>query len=427
MGKMNQVVRARSRRDELIQALIDRQIGFHQIPRDLPADEAAEIRRGALEGMTGASLAKTGSYALDADRAACRNCENFIGATQIPLGIVGPVAVRGEAIDDEVYVPLATSEAALVASTNRGCSAIRKAGGAVVRVEDVGMTRAPVFRTAGIDETRRFITWVEEHEAELREVTERTSEYLKLLDIRPYTFGTTIFLRFRFTSGDAMGMNMATIACDRVVREFIEPQTGIECVALSGNYCVDKKPAAINFHEGRGKRVFAEILLPPEVLSKTLKTHAEGLLEVQYRKNLMGSIASGSAGFNAHFANVLAAFFIATGQDLAHVVEGSMGVTCVEAREGGSVYMSIYLPAVPMGAVGGGTALDTQNEALAMMGVEVDPERPGHAVLRLTEILGATVLAGELSLLSAFTSNDLARAHERLGRGTLPPGGPLAR
>jgi len=427
MGKMNQVVRARSRRDELIRALIDRQIGFHQLPRDLPADEAAEIRRAALEGLTGASLAKTGSYALDAKRAACRNCENFIGATQIPLGIVGPVAVRGEAIDDEVFVPLATSEAALVASTNRGCSAIRKAGGAVVRVEDVGMTRAPVFRTAGIDETRRFIAWIEDHEEELREVTQGTSEYLKLLDIRPYTFGTTIFLRFRFTSGDAMGMNMATIACDRVVREFIEPQTGIECVALSGNYCVDKKPAAINFHEGRGKRVFAEILLPPDVLEKTLKTHAEGLLEVQYRKNLMGSIASGSAGFNAHFANVLAAFFIATGQDLAHVVEGSMGVTCVEAREGGSVYMSIYLPAVPMGAVGGGTALDTQNEALALMGIEVDPERPGHAVLRLTEILGATVLAGELSLLSAFTSNDLARAHERLGRGTLPPGGPLAR
>ncbi|MGD2115294.1 MAG: hydroxymethylglutaryl-CoA reductase (NADPH) [Acidobacteriota bacterium] len=426
MRKMNQVVRARSQRDELIRALAERQIGFHQIPRDVPADEAAEIRRAALEELTGASLAKTGSYALEADRAACLNCENFIGATQIPVGIVGPVGVRGEEVDGEVFVPLATSEAALVASTNRGCSAIRKAGGATVRVEDVGMTRAPVFRTAGIDETRRFVAWIEEHEDELRRVTEQTSEYLKLLDIRPYTFGTTIFLRFRFTSGDAMGMNMATIACDRVVRQVIEPQTGIECVALSGNYCVDKKPAAINFHEGRGKRVFAEVLLTPEVLEKTLKTTAEGLLEVQYRKNLLGSIASGSAGFNAHFANVLAAFFIATGQDLAHVVEGSMGVTCVEAREGGSIYISIFLPAVPIGAVGGGTALDTQAEALAMMGIAPDRERPGRAAHRLAEILGATVLAGELSLLSAFTSNDLARAHERLGRGKLPPGGPIA-
>jgi len=222
-------------------------------------------------------------------------------------------------------------------------------------------------------------------------------------------------------------MNMATIACDRVVRELIEPGSGVECVALSGNYCVDKKPAAINFQEGRGKRVFAEVVLPKEVLAETLKTNAQALLEVQYRKNLLGSIAAGSAGFNAHFANVLAAFFIASGQDLAHVVEGSMGVTCVEAREDGAVYASIYLPAVPVGAVGGGTALDTQAEALALMGVEIDPERPGWAAQRLAEILGATVLAGELSLLAAFTSDDLARAHERLGRGGLPAGGPLAR
>lgn len=427
MSKVNTVVRARTRRDELVQALVDRALGFHELPRDLPPDEAAEIRRSALEEITGGSLAKTGSYALDAGRAACRNCENFFGATQIPMGVVGPMAVRGEAFDGEVYVPLATTEAALVASTNRGCTAIRRAGGATVRVEDVGMTRAPVFRTAGIADTRRFLSWIADHEDEIRRVTEATSEYLKLMDIRPYTFGTTIYLRFRFTSGDAMGMNMATIACDRVVRGLIEPGSGVECVALSGNYCVDKKPAAINFQEGRGKRVFAEVVLSREILAETLKTRADALLEVQYRKNLLGSIAAGAAGFNAHFANVLAAFFIAAGQDLAHVVEGSMGVTCIEAREDGAIYASIFLPAAPMGAVGGGTALDTQREALAMMGVEVDPARPGLAVQRLTEILGATVLAGELSLLAAFTSNDLARAHERLGRGVIPPGGPLAR
>ena len=421
MSKINPVVRAASRHDELIQDLIDRRIGFHQVPGDLSADEAARIRRTALERMTGASLERTGAYALEAERAACRNCENFIGATQVPTGIVGPLTVRGESIDGEVYVPLATSEAALVASTNRGAAAIRRAGGAKVRVEDVGMTRAPVFRTRGVDETRELVAWVESHEEELRRITEGTSEYLKLLDIRPYTFGTTIYLRFRFTSGDAMGMNMATIACDRAVREFIEPETGVPCVALSGNYCVDKKPAAINFQEGRGKRVFAEVELSREVLAQTLKTDAPSLLEVQYRKNLLGSIAAGSAGFNAHFANVLAAFFIATGQDLAHVVEGSMGVTCLEGREDGAVYASIFLPAAPVGAVGGGTGLATQEEALAMMGVALDPERPGWAVRRLAEILGATVLAGELSLLAAFTSNDLARAHERLGRGVTAP------
>ena len=423
-----EAIERRKRRDELVTRLATQKIGFHQLPSDLAASEAAAIRREAIERMTGMSLETIGSYALDGQRASCRNCENFLGAAQIPMGVVGPLTVRGEEIDGDVAVPLATTEAALVASTNRGCSAIRKAGGAIVRVEDVGMTRAPVFRTSGIEETRWFIDWIAEHEEAIRQVAEGTSRHLKLQDIRPYTFGSTVYLRFRFTSGDAMGMNMATIGVDRAVREVIEPESGIECVALSGNYCVDKKPAAVNFQEGRGRRVFAEVVLPKDVLERTLKTRADALLEVQYRKNLLGSIAAGATGFNAHFANILAAFFIATGQDLAHVVEGSMGVTCLEPREDDSIYASIYLPAVPIGAVGGGTALETQAEALAMLGIEVDPERPGAAVRRLGEILGATVLAGELSLLAAFTSNDLARAHERLGRGmvrTAKPG-PLA-
>jgi hydroxymethylglutaryl-CoA reductase (NADPH) len=214
-----------------------------------------------------------------------------------------------------------------------------------------------------------------------------------------------------------MGMNMATIACDRVVTDLIEPGTGVRCTALSGNYCVDKKPAAVNFQEGRGKRLFAEAILGEEILERVLKTTAESLAEVQYRKNLLGSIAAGSRGFNAHFANVLAAFFIATGQDLAHVVDGSMGVTFIEPRPERSVYFSVFLPAVPLGAVGGGTGLATQSEALSILGVRADRERPGRAVKRLAEILAATVLAGEMSLMAAFTSRDLASAHERLGRG----------
>lgn len=417
MRKINPVVPLTSRRDMLIRALVSREIGFHQVPDDLSAEEAALIRRSAIEEITGASLEKTGAYALDDERASSRHCENFFGAVQIPLGIVGPLSVHGEHVDDEVYVPLATTEAALVASTNRGCAALRRAGGVIVRVDDCGMTRAPAFKTKGIDDTRRFLAWIESHIDEIRTLAEGTSRYLKLLDIRHYSLGTTVYLRFRFLTGDAMGMNMATIACDRVVRQLIEPATGVECIALSGNYCVDKKPAAINFQEGRGKRIFAEAVIPKEVLTRTLKTTAEGLAEVNYRKNMLGSVAAGSAGFNAHFANILAAYFIATGQDLAHVVEGSMGVTCLEPRGDGDIYASIYLPVVPLGAVGGGTGLDTQSEALAMLGVAVDESRPGNAVGRLAEILGAVVLAGELSLMSAFTSDDLASAHERLSRG----------
>jgi len=411
----------RSESAQLVEELVRGERRFHALPEGLSADEAGRIRREALEEISGGSLEHTGIYSLDSERASYRNCENFIGVAQVPVGVIGPLRLRGEHVDGDVFVPLATTEAALVASSNRGCAAIREAGGATVRVEEVGMTRAPVFRTSGIDQTRRFVAWVREHEDEIRAITDSTSRYLKLLDIRPYAFGTSVFLRFKFDSGDAMGMNMATIACDRAISELIEPETGVSCIALSGNYCVDKKPAAINFQEGRGKRVFAEVVLEAPVLKRYLKTTARDLVEAQYRKNLLGSIAAGSKGFNAHYANVLAALFIATGQDPAHVVEGSLGVTCIEPRGPEAVYASIYLPDLPLGAIGGGTQLATQHEALSLLGVVPDPQRPGAAARRLAEIVGGAVLAGELSLMAAFTSQDLARAHERLSRGT-PPG-----
>ena len=408
-------------RTALVEDLVARRRGFHQLPPDLDPETAAEIRREALARMSGSSLDAIGHHSFDVATVSRRNCENLFGVAQVPMGIVGPVAVHGEHVDEEVFVPLATTEGALIASTNRGCAALRRAGGAKVYVEDVGMTRAPVFQTSGIEETRRFVRWIEDHEQEIREAAEATSRYLRLTEIKPFVFSTTVFLRFRFESGDAMGMNMATIACDRVVTDLIEPSTGVKCTALSGNYCVDKKPAAVNFQEGRGKRLFAEAVLPEEILERVLKTTAESLTEVQYRKNLLGSIAAGSRGFNAHFANVLAAFFIATGQDLAHVVDGSMGVTFIEPRPDRSVYFSVFLPAVPLGAIGGGTGLATQSEALSILGVKANREQPGRAVMRLGEILAATVLAGEMSLMAAFTSRDLANAHERLGRGVPLP------
>src|SRR4029079_19653961 len=268
-------------RDELVRSLVGGERRFHELPKDLSPEEAAEIRRQALEEMTRTELSNIGHHSLDVQRASHRNCENFIGVAQIPMGVVGPLKVRGKYADGDFWMPLATTEAALVASTNRGCTALREAGGAVVRVEDVGMTRAPVFRTSGIVQTQSFLQWIQDHEQEIRELTEGPSRYLKLLEVRPYAFGTTVFLRFRFDTGDAMGMNMATIACDRTVNQLIEPATGVPCIGLSGNYCVDKKPAAINWHEGRGKRIYAEILLDAPILHHILQTAAPRLREWQ--------------------------------------------------------------------------------------------------------------------------------------------------
>ena len=408
---------AAEERAELISALAKGRLRLHQLPAHLSAREKAEIRRQALAERLGIRLDHMGHYSLDAERASRQNCENMIGVAQVPVGIIGPLRLRGEEVDDEeLFVPLATTEGALVASANRGCRALREAGGAVVRVDNVGITRAPVFRTSGIEQTRELVAWLEANEAEIRRRAEEGSRFLRLLDVRPQAMGTTVFLRFRFDSGDAMGMNMATIACDRLIESFIEPETGVECVSLSGNFCVDKKPAAVNLQQGRGKRIFAEVALDKQVLEKVLKTSARALVEVQYRKNLMGSIAAGSMGFNAHFANMLSAFFIATGQDPAQVAESAVGVTAIESRGPEGVVASVYLPDVPLAAIGGGTGLATQQEALAILGVEPDGARPGAAAMRLAEILGATVLAGELSLMAALSSRDLARAHEKLGR-----------
>ena len=410
------------RLEELIDDVANGDLRLHEVADGLTADEAAEVRREGIARRTGVELDHIGRYSLDSERASRRNCENFIGAAQIPIGVTGPISVRGTVIqpDEEIYVPLATTEGALVASINRGCRALRECGGAIVRVEDVGMTRAPVFQTSGVEESERFVEWVREHTDEIARIAESTSNFLKLIEIRPQYFGSTVYLRFRFSSGDAMGMNMATIACDRIVRGYIEPESGVSCIALSGNFCVDKKPSAVNFIEGRGKRIFAELTLDGTVLKNCLKTSSRALVEVQYRKNLLGSIAAGALGYNAHFANILSAFFVATGQDVAQVVEGSMGVTCIEPRGPEGVYASVYLPDAPIGAVGGGTMLETQRECLSMLGIKADRERPGEAVTRLGEILGATILAGELSLMAAFTSGDLAGAHEKLGRAPLP-------
>jgi hydroxymethylglutaryl-CoA reductase (NADPH) len=409
--------------EELVAEIVDGRRGLHDLPVKLSAEQKAAIRREAVERLTGAELDHIGQYSLDVERASNRHCENFVGIAQIPLGVCGPLRIDGESVDldEEIWVPMATTEGALLASVNRGCRAISVAGGAAVRVEDVGMTRAPAFRTSGVQQTREFLDWIAAHDAEIRALAEEDSRYLKLAEIKPQAFGTSVYLRFRFESGDAMGMNMATIACDRIVRDLIEPATGVTCVALSGNYCVDKKPSAINFLEGRGKRIHAEVVLEEPVLKNVLKTDARSLVDVQYRKNMLGSIAAGALGFNAHFANVVAAFFAASGQDIAQVAEAAMGITCIESRGPEGVYASVYLPDVPLGAVGGGTALETQREALRMMGIEADSERPGAAAIRMAEILGAAVLAGELSLMAAFTSRDLARAHAELARGQESP------
>jgi hydroxymethylglutaryl-CoA reductase (NADPH) len=397
----------------LVRRVRDGDLRMHELEAHADADTAATARRRLLSAETGVDLDAVGDYAFPADRAEA-NVENMLGAAQIPMGVAGPVTVDGGAAGGECYLPMATTEGALVASVNRGCSVLETAGGATARVTKRGMTRAPVFRVAGVAEAEALVEWVRDNVDRLREAAEATTNHGELEDVTPYVVGDSVFLRFRYDTKDAMGMNMATIAT-RAAAETVEAETTASLVALSGNLCTDKKPAAINAVEGRGRSVTADVTVPRAVVEERLHTTPEAVAEVNTRKNLVGSAKAGSFGFNAHVANVVAATFLATGQDAAQVVEGSNAITTAEVREDG-LYLSVSLASLEVGTVGGGTALPTQREALELLGVAGGGDPPGSNADALAESVAVGALAGELSLLSALGSRHLSSAHESLGR-----------
>jgi hydroxymethylglutaryl-CoA reductase (NADPH) len=381
------------------------------------ANLAVLARRRFLERKLNISLSGIASTILDFEELYGYNIENAIGAIQIPVGIVGPLRVNGDYAKGDFYVPLATTEGALVASVNRGAKAVTASGGAYVKVLKDGMTRAPLIWTPSVVEAVRFVEWVKANMEVLRGKVSEVTRHGRLLDLQPFIVGNLVWLRFIYSTGDAMGMNMATIASDRICSYIEQSYDGeARCISLSGNMCVDKKPAIINRLLGRGKYVVAEALIPASVAESVLKARIDLIHYINQAKNLLGSGVAGSVSFNAHYANIIAAIFIATGQDVAQVVESSMGFTWTELR-GDSLYISVTLPSLEVGTVGGGTRLRTQREALSIMGVAGGGDPPGVNALKFAEIVAATVLAGELNLLAALASGHLARAHEKLGRG----------
>jgi len=369
---------------------------------------SAQKRREFLEKELSITLGKIAQFNFEENQVKDRNIENLIGATQIPLGIAGPLRIMNHELGImSHYIPLATTEGALVASISRGCKAVYEGGGATVLVEDVGQTRGPVFKTRGIEHGQKVKDWINSHISLLSTISQKTSSHLKLLGIKTSLVGKNLFVRFNYSTDDAMGMNMVTFATEEAV-SLIEKETKAICISLAGNFDIDKKPAWLNFLQGRGKKVWAEVIMSRKTVMEVLKTTPEKICEVVYRKNQLGSIMSGSMGFNAHFANIIAAIFIATGQDPAHVVEGSLGVTTAEVLENGNLYFSIYLPALVVGTVGGGTNLPTQRESLEIMGVK--------NVLEYAQVVGTAVLAGELSLIASLSEGTLAKAHKKMGR-----------
>ncbi|XP_071553690.1 3-hydroxy-3-methylglutaryl-coenzyme A reductase isoform X2 [Temnothorax nylanderi] len=344
-------------------------------------------------------------------------CENVIGYVPVPVGIVGPLLIDGE----RYHVPMATTEGCLVASTNRGSRALLKCG-VITRVITDGMTRAPIVQFPDIVRMYEAISWIKQPEnfQELKDSFDETSRFARLTKIDPKVVGRDLHLRFVATTGDAMGMNMLSKGTERSLQTLQTYFPDMEILSLSGNFCTDKKPAAINWIEGRGKTVVSEAIVPADVVSCVLKTSVRELVRLNIKKNLTGSALAGSmGGFNAHAANIVTAIFIATGQDPAQNVSSSNCITEMEpwGVDGKDLHMTCTMPSLEVGTVGGGTGLPAQGACLAMLGIKgAHPTEPGQNAKQLSRIVCATVLAAELSLMAALTSGDLVKSHLRHNR-----------
>uniref|UniRef100_A0A7N8WKA8 3-hydroxy-3-methylglutaryl coenzyme A reductase n=1 Tax=Mastacembelus armatus TaxID=205130 RepID=A0A7N8WKA8_9TELE len=340
-------------------------------------------------------------------------CENVIGYMPVPVGVAGPLLLDNK----QFYVPMATTEGCLVASTNRGCRALSLSGGCRSRILADGMTRGPVVRLPSACRAAEVKVWLESSDGFrlIKESFDQTSRFARLEKLLVSLAGRNLYIRFQSHTGDAMGMNMLTKGTEHALHRLQLQYPDMEVLSVSGNYCTDKKSAAINWILGRGKSAVCEATIPAKVVREVLKTSTASLVEVNINKNLVGSAMAGSiGGFNAHAANVLAAIYIACGQDPAQTVGSSNCITQMEAAGplGEDLYVSCTMPSIELGTVGGGTNLPPQQACLQMLGVQgTSPSCPGENARQLARVVCGTVLAGELSLMAALAAGHLVKSH----------------
>ncbi len=390
------------------------QANRQKIPRDDMDDysEAAiKERQKFVEEFTGVKLKHIANYSFDPHTTA-GNCEHFTGVAQVPIGIAGPLRVNGEHAQGDFLIPMATAEGTLVASYNRGMKVLNACGGAKCTVIGDAMQRAPVFIFEDARAAREFIKWVKANERAIAEHAEGTSSVAKLQYIDSFQASKLAYLRFNYSTGDAAGQNMvgrATfVACSWILDTYKD--FPIKNFFLESNLATDKKASQINIIRTRGKRVVAEATIKKEVLHEIMRVDTKSLA-YHARVADVGAILSGANNNGLHSANGITAMFIATGQDVANVAESSAGLMYTELTENDDLYISITIPSLIIATYGGGVGLATQNESLAMLGCVGKGK-----VYKLAEIIGAVVLAGEISLASAISSSDWVSSHEQFGR-----------
>ncbi|KAF2029497.1 hypothetical protein EK21DRAFT_67619 [Setomelanomma holmii] len=419
--------------EELIELSLKGKIPGYALEKTLgDKTRAVKIRRGLVarthatretSTLLERSLLPYKDYNYDLVHGAC--CENVVGYLPLPLGVAGPILVDGQ----NYFLPMATTEGVLVASTSRGAKAINAGGGAATVVTGDGMTRGPCIGFDSLVRAGAAKNWLDSDEGQqtMKDAFNSTSRFARLRSMRSAIAGTNIYVRFRATTGDAMGMNMISKGVEHALT-VMATECGFDdmkVVTVSGNYCTDKKAAAINWIDGRGKGVVAEATIPGAVVKSVLKCEVEDLVQMNISKNLIGSAMAGAmGGFNAHAANIVAAIFLATGQDPAQVVESANCITIMN-NVNGNLQISVSMPSIEVGTIGGGTILEPQSAMLDLLGVRgAHPTSPGDNARQLARVIAAGVLAGELSLNSALCAGHLVKAHMAHNRSNVPSRAP---
>ncbi len=339
------------------------------------------------------------------------NIENYIGLTEIPTGITERLKINGQNAIGDFQVPLATTEGALVASYSRGAKAITASGGAKTIILKDSVQRCPLFKFNSVMQCVEFVDWCKKNENYFKSITSKTSRFAQIVEINYRIEGNIVVLEISFSTGDASGQNMVTICSQKICEYIIEfASVPPKNWYIESNYSGDKKANFNSFINNRGKKVVAEIVLEKEVLKDILKTDAQSMFQYWLNATL-SCIQSGSIGANGHYANGLAALFLATGQDVACVAEAAVGITRMEIVNDQNLYVSVTLPNLIVGTVGGGTGLQTQKECLAILGCEGEGKSK-----KLAEIAAALVLAGEISIAAAMSVGHFTKAHQTLGR-----------
>ena len=365
-------------------------------------------RRGRwLEQRTGASLkhVSRSSFDIEVTRG---NIENPVGVAQVPMGVAGPVLVRGMHAKGLFYVPMATSEGALIRSYERGMVTLTHAGGVETALLEDENHICPSFSFPDVASAKRFTDWAPKQLSAMREEVAKTTRHGRLNKLKCYQLGRQVIVDFGFQTGDAQGMNMIVKAADAVSR-WIEARYPVSERLVFSGMSSEKRASGYLMVQGKGKRVTAGTLIPHKILKVYLHVTASQLCRA-WHSTVIGHLQAGSVGYNVHCANGLAAIFIATGQDVANVVNSACAITSFELHEEG-VFASITLPALSVATVGGGAGLPTQHEALGIIGCQGSGKAGKFA-----EIVAAALLGGEISMGAALASGEFAGAHEKYGR-----------